>query len=84
MKQSAQEKAKELVGTYFNDYGEKDHRGRIMLCIVSTGRAKQCASICVDNILKALEDDKIIYSSEYRFEANDYWNEVKEEIEKLG
>ena len=45
--------------------------------------AKQCALIAVDEILNTLDSERIIYGSEYCFEENKYWNEVKQEIEKL-
>tara|TARA_R110000822_G_scaffold177538_1_gene317515 strand:+ start:252 stop:488 length:237 start_codon:yes stop_codon:yes gene_type:complete len=46
-------------------------------------QAKQCTLIAVDEILKALESDNIIYGSEYRFEENNWWQQVKKEIENL-
>jgi len=46
-------------------------------------QAKQYALIIVDEILLVLGSDRIIYGSEYRYEENNYWNEVKEEINKL-
>ena len=57
---------------------------------VNTGdqkeRAKGCASICVDEILKSAPT--VPSDLEHTFwlaveSANKYWNEVKEEIEKL-
>lgn len=45
--------------------------------------AKQCALIAVDEILNALNSERIIYGSEYCFEENKYFEEVKQEIEKL-
>ena len=47
------------------------------------GKAKQCAIICVDEILKALESDRIIYGSVYRYEENEFWQQVKHEIQQL-
>jgi hypothetical protein len=38
--------------------------------------AKQCASICVDEIILALNNT-------WAMNAYDYWQQVKEEIEKL-
>lgn len=45
--------------------------------------AKKSALIAVDEILDALNSDLIDYSGLYRYEANDYWLDVKHEIEKL-
>ena len=43
----------------------------------SIHEVKQCALIAVDEILRIFEDTN---GSDYRFE---YWEEVKQEIEKL-
>jgi hypothetical protein len=51
--------------------------------IADDNKAKICALKVVDEILDALNDDLIEYASIYRYEANDYWQEVKNEIEKL-
>jgi len=76
---SPKEKAKELVDRYFNDYGEKMENGKFMLCIVSVGRAKQCALICVDEILEGLA-----YWKDVRAKLQEeFWQEVKEKINKL-
>ena len=37
----------------------------------------------IDEILDALNSDLIDYSGLYRYEANEYWQEVKLEIEKI-
>lgn len=39
--------------------------------------------VCIDEIISALGSDRIIYGSEYRFEEDIFWSEVKHEIEKL-
>ena len=84
------EKAKELVDRYMryvycymgsgmltNDYDE----------IVALSNAKQCALICVDEILKSnpihVGDDFYFGVWEQRDKANEYWQQVKTEIEKL-
>jgi len=54
------EKAIELVGKFYNE-------------IRYFERAKQCALIAVDNLIK--------YVTEYG--GKNYWQEVKKEIEKL-
>jgi len=42
--------------------------------------AKQCALMAVDEIIKAVNDPDDTFLSK---DGVDYWNEVKEEIEKL-
>jgi len=67
------EKAKELVERFY----EKR--------VLDYQAAKQCALICVDEILKT--DPMIIWGesdSGIDYKSNDdYWNEVRNEIEKL-
>jgi len=41
--------------------------------------AKQCALICVDEILHELEEEE----DGYRMDRVEYWEQVKQEIEKL-
>ena len=72
----AEEKAKELVEKYYE------------LSIVTTYNgndenevAKQCALIAVDEIIKSQPFD--IYNMEQCKNVNEYWQEVKTEIEKL-
>lgn len=45
--------------------------------------AKKCALICVDEILNTLGSDRIIYGSEYRYQEDNFWNDVKTEINNL-
>ena len=54
-----------------------DLQHRMKDCLYSDGLvdAKQCASICVEEILKLYKDNWNI--------ANSYWKEVKEELLKL-
>ena len=79
------EKAKELVDRYFNDYGETMPNGKFILCIVSTGRAKQCALICVDEIIKSRPTMFCGHMNGKDIVRKDVesWEEVKREIEKL-
>lgn len=44
---------------------------------------KQISIYHVDGILSALDSDRIIYGSLYRYEESEYWEEVKKEIEQL-
>lgn len=50
----------------------------------SYGLAKELAIFNVEKILEALEDEIILYRSDYRHEAYDKWEEVKKEIEKFN
>ena len=68
----AKDKAIELCGKFFKPsvfkYEEKQY-------LVDEENAKQCALICVDEMLEELgEELKLAYK---------YWKEVKEEINKL-
>jgi len=67
------EKADELVTKMFNT--QVDH--------VSWKQAKQCALIAVDEIgtLKAESFDKL--PNPHHYFSRNYWQEVKQEIEKL-
>ena len=70
---TAKEKAKELVEKYqFNGDMIDDIR-------MSEESAKQCALICVDEILESLWN---VGHSSSNDEIN-YWKEVKQEINKL-
>jgi hypothetical protein len=74
----AKEKAIELIDRFedFVDYQEDDcftQREKILI------NAKRCALIAVDEILKYIGEDDFIYPSP-QFE---YWQEVKNEINKL-
>ena len=62
------EKAQELFETY-NNYLQQE-----MNCIVYVRNAKQCAIICVDEIL-----DLDFFS----LEGREYWEEVRKELELL-
>ena len=64
------EKAKELVEKY-NDYLQQE-----MQCIVYVNQSKECALIAVDEILNINSVDK-------DYDLSDFWEEVKQEIEKL-
>lgn len=76
MIQTAKEKAEELVNSYRIILMNEDTEcGNEILC---TSIAKQCASIAVDEILKTNIDESI-YGTAFR----EYYNEVKNEIEKL-
>jgi hypothetical protein len=43
-------------------------------------QAKHCAFITVAQIFNALNSERIIYGSEYRYEEENYWSMVKQAI----
>ena len=63
------EKAKELIKKYWNRIND------VELDSISWNQAKQCALICIDEILYVIVFDGV--------HSLDYWHEVKQEIEKL-
>jgi len=65
------EKAEELVGKYYVIIYHTIHQQQ---------KAKECALITVDEILGDI-DDSILHPQNN--EAINYWQEVKQEIEKL-
>ena len=69
------EKAKELVDTYkFVLWSEDTQCGEEILC---TGIAKRCALIACDEIIE--EMDRVLFPNPFE----QYWNEVKHEIQKI-
>ena len=64
------QKAEELFQKYYNNYG---YYG---IPVDAIKNSKQFALIAVDEILKITWVDKFLI-------VEDYWNEVKQEIEKL-
>ena len=66
---TAKEKAIELVQKYLN----------IEFCLLTDNQAKQCALICVDKILES--HYKVLVGVMPK--TYDYWQEVKQEINKL-
>ena len=85
---TTKEKAKELVER-FKPYNQEYQEGTDGFYEDDLEGAKQCALICVDEILEldvAWYDEKLIkdyprtYTADQSFE---YWQEVKNEIEKL-
>ena len=70
---TAKEKAKELLKRFMSIEDSKSEFIKGSVLLTST-EAKQCALICVDEILKAMYVEN---------RGNPYWNEVKQEIEKL-
>ena len=72
------EKAKELCYKYWDMLYELSER---VITTEISEQAKQCALICVDEILKSLNNIEGQHSTLY--EEEDYFKEVKQEIEKL-
>jgi hypothetical protein len=70
---NAKEKAKELVSKYYNLESEGDKGGWMTL-----NDAKQCALIAVDELIK---EQTMWQNGEINPKL--YWQEVKQEIEKL-
>ena len=74
------EKAEELVEKFFSvipvpDYDEYENPLK-----THKERAKQCALICVDEIIKTFIPKS---NKKYKCDEIDYWQQVKTEIEKL-
>lgn len=81
----AEEKAKELVYR-FKKYSESDwfvagYAGRISVEEVVLMQAKQCALICVEDMLLELDG----FSNDYGYQLSrvDYWKSVKQAIQNL-
>ena len=75
-----QEKADNLVNQYRIVLMREDTDcGNEILC---TTIAKQCALIAVDEIIELLDHTPLI-DDDYAEHIINYWNEVKQEIEKL-
>jgi len=78
-----EEKAEELYQKFYNNYG---YYGMPADAII---HAKQCALIAVDEILEATKHEYQIrfesgeWSREIGYKYSEYWQEVKQEIEKL-
>lgn len=78
------EKAKDLYDKYFMKMESGIDNDGVWICMaLNHGMAKSCALIAVDEILNALDSDRIIYGSVYRFEEHEFWEEVKQEIKSL-
>jgi hypothetical protein len=82
---SSQEKAKELVEKFKFETKRSEIINDILLGDISVifkhYKAKQCALMAVDEVLKYQPYD--VYTIEQCNNVNNYWNEVKQEIEKL-
>jgi len=75
------EKAKELTEK-FNNINNAIFR--LLRKPVINSISKQCALIAVDELIRVLYEDFDDYRSYYNYNtADEYWKEVKNEIEKL-
>jgi hypothetical protein len=72
----AQKKAKQLVELFWTEVEDNNYATRKMSLI----QAKQCALITVDEIIKT---NPYEWDGEDMNSTIDYWEEVKQEIEKL-
>jgi len=83
MTQSPKEKADELIDKmyYIGRYDEKEDYNPAM----AWERAKQCALIAVDEILQIFNNEwaKLDFWTEEINVTINFWQEVKQEIEKL-
>lgn len=84
----AKDKAKELVEKFedvkFNDEYNGEGGRDTFESFIPTDGAKQCALIAVDEIINALpEADSSYQDYQQKEESINYWQEVKQEIEKL-
>jgi hypothetical protein len=79
------EKAVQMVNKYINDYGEKMPDGSFMLCIVSYGRAKQCALIAWEEVFEFMKPDDEKHDCCHWANSPEsvFWSNVKKEIENL-
>lgn len=70
-----EEKAKELIERFHKDYGEKLPDGTFVLCIVSIGRAKQCALIHCDGVIAVLK------TMDWTDDLINEWQHIKQQIQ---
>ena len=86
------EKALELITKFrlFQSISYDEDGGRVNNYNISRHNAKQCAIICVEEILNELESHVYNYDMDYHFPKVSpslttipYWQSVKTEIEKL-
>jgi hypothetical protein len=80
MRLTPEQKAKELIEGFLNtEHCHKKHIPNNRYCdctYMGRFQAKQCALICVDEIISVLEG--FAWTPTY-----DYWQKVRQEIEKL-
>jgi len=75
------EKAKEIINKYWGKHCAVDDEMEYTICI---HLAKECALICVDELIEYSWFTSIDLMSEpYCYSQKEFWEEVKTEIEKL-
>jgi len=78
------EKAKAIeIMALFRPYAHDININNEIDLRLAKASTKHIAIIHVKGIIEALSDDLIIYGSEYRYEATEFWQGVLKEIEKL-
>jgi MinD superfamily P-loop ATPase len=81
---TAQEKAEELFNKYFSEVRMPSDCEGCMMCVNRCGNmvaiAKKSALIAVDEIIANIEPSISMDLIEYRIK---YWQEVKQELEKI-
>ncbi len=94
---TAKEKAQQLIYKYYIlaesiEWSDKDTQKKAEKYNDDLGEdveyywhelAKKSALMAVEEILDALSSNIILYAGVYRYEADDYWIEVKHEINQL-
>jgi hypothetical protein len=70
----AKEKADELFNKYYQLTADSSN---------SENMAKQCSLIAVDEILKSVSVNKVLYLTDMTYQIYTYWSKVKDELEKL-
>lgn len=79
----AEEKAKELIGKFtVKAYCQVTPRIKLLITLRSE-QAKECALVCVDEILNLQKQTDHYYGVPYTEFSKNYWENVKTEIEKL-
>lgn len=82
--QSPKDKAKELVDKFIPQWFiRKAIRKASLKNEADVEHAKQCALICVDEILKEIHDNAFWIPSRTQIEREKFWQDVKNEIENL-
>jgi hypothetical protein len=74
----AESKAKELISRFNNSY---DEESKSYILYQNVEESKRCALIAVDEIMQHAENS--YYNKDIINGAKLYWQEVKQEIEKL-
>jgi hypothetical protein len=77
------EKSKDLINSFYYSLPNNGSETGLNSTTIRYKEAIQCALICVDEILVALNSDYIIYGSEYRYEVSVYYENVKSELQSL-